>query len=703
MAILDFLFGRTKAVPTTTQVQSRSTLPSEIAPFATEVLEEAQQLYGERRGEGYQEFPGETIAPRTQQELDAIAGLRGLVGTQEPYRAEEEARIRATPTAFTSEQAETFMNPYQQSVIDVAKRKAQEDFEQRVMPQFEAQAISAGGMSGLGTRAAVQAAELGRGFQEQLSDIQTIGQQKAFEDAYSRFGDQINRERTKAADISNLGQQRFNIGLAEQGLAQQLAQDDRSEAQAILADQFAEFTEREQFPEKSLAQYSSFVYGNPFLSQVDRGATTTSQLQPTTSTAQQLLGLGLTGLQTAGRGGAFNGGFSLANLFRQKKGGGSVGGGLDSLPIVYRQQNARVGSGTITNMREAAIERRKRMLAKQRPIGLLQNRIIANQRANAKATDERNRKNILKRSSLGKKQITARDQLTSESLGKLSAGADKTFGPDFGRAAKAVIGASPTQGLVGLLGLAGAEAFEGQDIKVKERDKIKRDVAKIESDLKRADLAKAQALATTTLTDTQKEAGRKAQADAKIRLKELTKDRDAEAAARSDLDKNTIIEARILKEDQAARNAINDLKKLKKIDRNDMTSIRKAVAGQFGYIFDENEGLKIGDDTLQSDDPRLVEFERVAERVLDKLRDSGKDFNEAQKEARIIAEERQARSIINSGNVQTIGNDGKVSIKKGKGRKQRTIKQEPKKGTIYKLPSGRFARYVGNGNFEPVE
>ncbi len=703
MAILDFLFGRTKAVPTTTQVQSRSTLPSEIAPFATEVLEEAQQLYGERRGEGYQEFPGETIAPRTQQELDAIAGLRGLVGTQEPYRAEEEARIRATPTAFTSEQAETFMNPYQQSVIDVAKRKAQEDFEQRVMPQFEAQAISAGGMSGLGTRAAVQAAELGRGFQEQLSDIQTIGQQKAFEDAYSRFGDQINRERTKAADISNLGQQRFNIGLAEQGLAQQLAQDDRSEAQAILADQFAEFTEREQFPEKSLAQYSSFVYGNPFLSQVDRGATTTSQLQPTTSTAQQLLGLGLTGLQTAGRGGAFNGGFSLANLFRQKKGGGSVGGGLDSLPIVYRQQNARVGSGTITNMREAAIERRKRMLAKQRPIGLLQNRIIANQRANAKATDERNRKNILKRSSLGSKQITARDQLTSESLGKLSAGADKTFGPDFGRAAKAVIGASPTQGLVGLLGLAGAEAFEGQDIKVKERDKIKRDVAKIESDLKRADLAKAQALATTTLTDTQKEAGRKAQADAKIRLKELTKDRDAEAAARSDLDKNTIIEARILKEDQAARNAINDLKKLKKIDRNDMTSIRKAVAGQFGYVFDENDGLKIGDDTLTSDDPRLVEFERVAERVLDKLRDTGKDFNEAQKEARIIAEERQARSIINSGNVQTIGNDGKVSIKKGKGRKQRTIKQEPKKGTIYKLPSGRFARYVGNGNFEPVE
>ena len=44
-----------------------------------------------------------------------------------------------------------------------------------------------------------------------------------------------------------------------------------------------------------------------------------------------------------------------------------------------------------------------------------------------------------------------------------------------------------------------------------------------------------------------------------------------------------------------------------------------------------------------------------------------------------------------------------VSITKGRGRKKKTTKEEPKKGTIYKLPSGRFGRYVGNGNFEPVE
>ena len=587
MAILDFLFGRTKAVPTTTQVQSRSTLPSEIAPFATEVLEEAQQLYGERRGEGYQEFPGETIAPRTQQELDAIAGLRGLVGTQEPYRAEEEARIRATPTAFTSQQAETFMNPYQQSVIDVAKRKAQEDFEQRVMPQFEAQAIGAGGMSGLGTRAAVQAAELGRGFSEQLSDIQTIGQQKAFEDAYSRFGDQINRERTKAGDISGLGQQRFNIGLAEQGLSQQLAQDDRSEAQAILADQFAEFTEREQFPEKSLAQYSSFVYGNPFLSQVDKSGTTTRQLQPTTSTAQQLLGLGLTGLQTAGRGGAFSdGGFSLGNLFA-RRGGGSVGGGLDSLPLI-RRRNGR----SVYNQGRFGAESDRTSREAQEAIPLLK---ALRQLGKQGTTDEEAMKNIRSTGNFAnqlrrQKQANTREGLTARNLKKLSVGTDKTFDPDFGRAAKAVIGASPTQGLVGLLGLAGAEAFEGQDIKVKERDKIKRDVAKIESDLKRTDLAKAQALATTTLTDTQKEAGRKAQADAAIRLKELTKGQRVDAAATEELAKNVKIEKDIVQTDAAFAKIANEkLKGKAKVNAADVSQVTSDVVAAFKFKVQRNK------------------------------------------------------------------------------------------------------------------
>ena len=334
MAILDFLFGRTKRTPTTTTVQQSSKLPEEIAPFVKEVLGEAQDLFQQRKAEGFKEFPGETIAPRTAEELAAMEGLRGLVGTQEPYRAEAEEVIRATPTQFTAEDAQRLMSPYQRAVTDIEKREAQRTFERDVQPALEARAIQAGGMSGLGTRAALQAAEAQRQQSQLLADIEAKGQQRAFEQAYRQFGDEVALQRQRAGDIQQQGAQRFNIGLAERGLQQQLGQEDRAEAQALLNEQFAEFLEREQFPESTLAQYSSFIYGNPFLRTPDTTRTTTGMLEPTTSMGQGLLNLGLTGLNIYGRGYVPGQGFSLGQFGKsfQRKGGGLV-----SLPVVNRR------------------------------------------------------------------------------------------------------------------------------------------------------------------------------------------------------------------------------------------------------------------------------------------------------------------------------------------------------------------------------
>ena len=349
--MFDFLFGRTKPTPTTTTTVQTSKLPEEIAPYVTQVLEEAQKQYEIARDKGYEPYPGETISPRTQEEIDAIAGLRGLVGGQEKYLTEAEESLRGIPTEFTAEAAQKFMSPYQQAVTDIEKRKAEEDFRRRIMPQFEKQAVDAGGMSGLGSRAGVQAAQLGSAFSQQLGDIQARGQQKAYEDAYRQFTEQGARERARAADLQNLGVTRFKTGLAEQGLAQQLAQTDRAEAQSELDKAFKEYTEQEQYPESELAQFSSFVYGNPYLRQPDTTTTRTGMLQPTSSVGQGLLGLGLTGLNIFGRGGGFSpGGFSADQFFNpysRKKYGGRVvqrqeGG---RLPVVKRSRPGRIGYG----------------------------------------------------------------------------------------------------------------------------------------------------------------------------------------------------------------------------------------------------------------------------------------------------------------------------------------------------------------------
>jgi hypothetical protein len=696
MAILDFLFGRSKPTPTTTTQVTTSKLPEEIAPFVTEVLGEAQQLYEQRKGEGYKEFPGETIAPRTAEELAAREGLRGLVGTQEPYRAEAEQMIRTTPTQFTAEEAQRLMSPYQRAVTDIEKREAQRAFERDVQPALEARAIQAGGMSGLGTRAAVQAAEAQRAQSQLLADIEAKGQQRAFEQAYRQFGDEIGLQRQRAFDIGDFGTQRFNIGLAERGLQQQLGQEDRAEAQALINEQYAEFLEREQFPESTLAQYSSFVYGNPFLRTPNTTQSTTSMLQPTTSMGQQLLGLGLTGLSTFGAGtkGSFNlSDFSLGNIFR--KGGGSVAGGLASLPVINRQTGGIGVSPLVARTMQRGLPR---------PTGGREGERKLNQAAIAR--DVARRKAI---EQAGRKYITDADRIAQESIANQKAALMKqfegvdTFSGPTGEAMKALYAPGvETKGLVGALNVA-LPAFMSERSKIEQERKTK------EATIEAENIALKRAASLATVEQENKLADKLSNAQEKIdEATTQAEKNDATYEARiATADLNAIKTATDIYNsmlDSQTENikALTDKAKLGKIDRNDAKTVRQIVAGQFGYVFDD-EGLKIGGDVLDSTDPRLVEFERVAERLLDKLRDTGKDYNEVQKEARTIAEQRQARAIIESGNVQTLDSDGKVSVTRGRGRNAKTVKQEPKKGTIYKLPSGRFGRYMGDGKFESVE
>mgnify|MGYP003111599240 CR=1 FL=1 len=349
--MLDAIFGRTKRTPTTT-VRTVSKLPEEIAPYVKEVLKEAQEQYAQDIKEPYLPYEGETIAPRDQLELEAIERQKGLVGIQDPRRKEAEEIVRGLPTEFTAETAQKFMSPFQQAVVDLEKQKSMEDFEQRILPAFETEAIGAGGLSGLGSRAGVQAALLGEAQAERLGEIQTRGSQRAYEDALRQFTLAGELGRQRAADLQKFGLDEFNLGLTESGLLQRLGQDERAESQRLLDKEFSDYIEEKEFPKQALAQYSSFVYGNPFLREPDTTRTTTGG---GASRGQQLLGAGLTGLGLYGLGGGslFGGtGFTPKNLFTNlvgrgqpiagyKSSGGkvvrrSMGGGLSGLPIVRK-------------------------------------------------------------------------------------------------------------------------------------------------------------------------------------------------------------------------------------------------------------------------------------------------------------------------------------------------------------------------------
>lgn len=366
MGFLSNLFG---GGPKTTVVQSR--IPEEMAPYVKEVLGDTKALYEQRMGEGYTPYTGQTIADMSPDQLAAQQGIKGLVGTQAPMYQEALQDFKGGREQFTPEAAQQYMSPYQQAVIDVEKRKAQEDYEQRLMPQFEKQAVEAGGMSGMGSRAGVQAAIMGGQHAQRLGDIQTKGLQKAYEDARRGFTEQKQRERQVGQDIATTAPQLYGAQIKELAGQEAVGAQQQKLEQKGLDKAYAAWLEEQEFPEQQLARYTSSIYGNPMLRTPSQ--TTTS---PGTPVGQQLLGLGTSFL--GGWGSAL--GKAGKNPFGFEHGG--YLGGLADLPeayrngggIVYRQENNQVGRPLTRFQRQ--LEKRAKLdkseIAKKQNLRLLE-------------------------------------------------------------------------------------------------------------------------------------------------------------------------------------------------------------------------------------------------------------------------------------------------------------------------------------------
>lgn len=324
MGFLSNLFG---GGPKTTVVQSK--IPEELAPYVTEVNREQQELYRRRLAEDpstYQ-YQGQTIADLTQDQLDARGGIRGLVGSTaddyalarqgitggderfktdisperidalqrgdygriDPTVAARGVDFTGAPTGFTSERFQEkdiseYMNPYQRAVTDIEKRKAQEDFA-KLMPEFEKQAVSMGGMSGMGSRAGVQAGLLGAKQMERLGDLEKTGLLEAYQDAQSRKAEDFDRFRDQRSfeerersflkgerdyltglDIGNIDRQRgeraFDVGFDRDQQAFLKGERDFEKGERTFeAQQFADRKKRERQQAQDLQSLAKGRYG----------------------------------------------------------------------------------------------------------------------------------------------------------------------------------------------------------------------------------------------------------------------------------------------------------------------------------------------------------------------------------------------------------------------------------------------------------
>ena len=288
---------------------------------------------------GYDPYTGQTIAPLTAEEQQAMAGIAGLAGTTTPLLQEGLQTYRQGAEKFTGDTAQQYMSPYQQAVTDIEKREATRNFEGNILPRLEAQAVGAGAMSGLGSRAGVEMAEAQRNQSQLLADIQAKGQQAAFQDARQGFEQQKAREAQMASNVARTGPALFQAGLAEQGALQTVGEQKRQLGQSALDEAYGKFLEERNFPKQTLADYSSTIYGSAPSFNTGAKSVTGTSLPGAPSTGQQLLGLGLSGLNIFGAGGGFSPtGFQANNLFSRKREGGQIGEGL---PVI----NRRIGGG----------------------------------------------------------------------------------------------------------------------------------------------------------------------------------------------------------------------------------------------------------------------------------------------------------------------------------------------------------------------
>ena len=344
MGFLSSLFGVKDRTPATNQVVQAAKLPPEIAPFVKEIAGEARDLYRGEIERGYDPYTGQMIAELTPEEQQAMTGIAGLAGATRPFLEEAMTTFRTGAEKFTPETAQEYMSPYQRAVTDIEKREAERAFEKQDQAR-EARAVEAGAGSMMGSRAAIEAAEAARNQQQLLGDIEARGLQRAFENAQQQFAAQKARERTMASDVARTGTAITQADIAGLGALQTVGEQKRALAQSALDEAYGKFLEERNFPQQTLADYSSTIYGNPF-ARAPSFNRTGSDLPGAPSMGQQLLGLGLTGLNIYGagtKGGTqgFNWGAAGKGMLGGRAKGGRLSG-LSGLPVIRRQVSGPV-------------------------------------------------------------------------------------------------------------------------------------------------------------------------------------------------------------------------------------------------------------------------------------------------------------------------------------------------------------------------
>jgi len=334
------------AQPATTKTVQSNDMPEIYKPYFANMMQKAEaqsntpyQTYG---GQRIADTSPEVLAAREMGRQIATGGQQGITDAMgmtrnaaagvdqfskaNPYQFSQYGY--ENPEMFTGDAASRYMSPYMQNVVDIEKRKANEEF-QRANQKRASDAIFSGAFGG--SRSGVQQAMAENDYLTRTGDIQSKGLQSAFESAANQFerdrAAKYQTDAARAAELSRIqaGQSGENLSrdrLGMEGLtfqsnqAQQLAdlqeratagdtkaaallenigRQTEEEQQRYLDMGYQDFLNQRDYPKQQLADYSSILRGLP-IAPIGTVNTTGTSKAATPSGIQQLLGAGASAL-----------------------------------------------------------------------------------------------------------------------------------------------------------------------------------------------------------------------------------------------------------------------------------------------------------------------------------------------------------------------------------------------------------------------
>ena len=294
-----------------TNVTNTSTsIPDYAKPYVEKLLGKTEAL----SETPYQTYDRERIAgftPMQQQAFQGAQGMQtsGLSGLGGQYAGAATLGALGTnydPYAtgqFSGDQAQQYMSPYMQSVVDIQQREAQRQAD-IAGTQQSSQATKSGAFGG--GRQAIMDAEAARNLAMQKGDIQARGLQSSYEQAQAQFNrDQQLREQSRqygaglglqglqtalqgAGQMGQLGGQQFAQGMDINKLQAGYGGQQQQQEQNIRSQQYQDFLNQQNYPYKQLGFMSDMLRGLP-LSQASQQI-----YQQPPSALSQVAGAGLT-------------------------------------------------------------------------------------------------------------------------------------------------------------------------------------------------------------------------------------------------------------------------------------------------------------------------------------------------------------------------------------------------------------------------